>query len=398
MLIVWLALRDLLRDRLFLVCNVAVMVGILVPLLLLFGVKNGIYSVLIEEMLSDPANLQIDTTGNITLTEAQIAPLGDWPEIAFLTPKVRGQFDYVNVRAEDGRRLVAALLVPSGAGDPTLPRGADVTSENFAVSARLAQDLGLSAGADIQLVSQAEDRPRQLVLRGRVGLVLTETALAGRAVLAPYSLLETVEAFYDAYALPEYGIEGEKFIADRPRTFAGLRVYARRLEELAPLQARIEDHLDVATTARVQDVSALLGLGRKLTLALGLTAGLATLGLGAALVLAFWADVARKRVALAGLSMLGVPARALALIPVVQAVATAGSGLALSFILYGVAAPIAGRVFGGGLPQGARLTLISPLQAAAISAVVLVLVVSAAALAARRAMRLDPATVLREVI
>ncbi|MFC3117680.1 hypothetical protein ACFOHS_02760 [Jhaorihella thermophila] len=97
MLIARLALRDLVRDRFFLICNVAVMVGVLVPLLVLFGVKNGVYSALIGEMLADPANLQIDTAGNATLTEADIAPLRDWPEIAFLTPKVRSQFDYMTI-------------------------------------------------------------------------------------------------------------------------------------------------------------------------------------------------------------------------------------------------------------------------------------------------------------
>ena len=82
MLIAELALRDLIRDRFFLFCNVAVMVGILVPLLVLFGVKNGVYSALIGDMLADPANLQIDTAGNATLGEAEIALLTRWIAVA----------------------------------------------------------------------------------------------------------------------------------------------------------------------------------------------------------------------------------------------------------------------------------------------------------------------------
>ena len=102
MLILWLAWRDLMFDRFFLLANTAIMVGILVPLLVLFGVKNGVYNALIGEMLADPANLQIDTAGNASFSEADIAPLRDWPEVAFVTPKVRGQFDFVNVRAPWG--------------------------------------------------------------------------------------------------------------------------------------------------------------------------------------------------------------------------------------------------------------------------------------------------------
>ena len=192
MLILDLAWRDLLRDRFFLFCNVAVMVGILVPLLLLFGVKNGVYRALIGEMLADPANLQIDTAGNGAFTEADLAPLRDWPEIAFLTPKVRGQFDYMNLRAKGDGRIVTALVVPSGAGDPSLPEGVGLAAGEVAVSATLARLLELSTGQTVQLISQAEGRPRQLLLEARVAAVLDDRAAAGRAVLAPYPLAPLV--------------------------------------------------------------------------------------------------------------------------------------------------------------------------------------------------------------
>ncbi|HBS49356.1 MAG TPA: ABC transporter permease, partial [Rhodobacteraceae bacterium] len=226
MLILDLAWRDLLRDRFFLFCNVAVMVGILVPLLLLFGVKNGVYRALIGEMLADPANLQIDTAGNGAFTEADLAPLRDWPEIAFLTPKVRGQFDYMNLRAKGDGRIVTALVVPSGAGDPSLPEGVGLAAGEVAVSATLARLLELSTGQTVQLISQAEGRPRQLLLEARVAAVLDDRAAAGRAVLAPYPLLDTIEAFYDSYALPEHGITEGRDLSERVAVYEGVRVYA----------------------------------------------------------------------------------------------------------------------------------------------------------------------------
>lgn len=391
-----LALRDLLRDRFFLFCNVAVMVGILVPLLVLFGVKNGVYSALIGEMLADPVNLQIDTQGNATLTEADIAVLRDWPEIAFLTPKVRGQFDYMNVRAKGGRRIKSALMIPSGTGDPTLPKGVSVSQESVAVSAQLARQLELSEGMDLQLITQAEDRPRQLLLEAKVGVILPEKSAAGPAILAPFQMLDLIEAFYDSYSLPDYGITGTRDLSDRVEAYEGVRVYAHRLEDLAVLQARVETQLGLATSARTRDVESLLGLGRKLNLALGLTAVLAAIGLGAALILGFWSDVARKKVVLAGIALLGVPSRDLALFPVVQAVITAVLGLAISFLLYGLAGQAAAGLFGQGLPDGAQLAIISVGQGGLICVGVLVLVIGAAGFAAWSAQRLDPAVVLRE--
>ncbi|MDF1717771.1 MAG: ABC transporter permease [Antarcticimicrobium sp.] len=396
MLILDLAWRDLLRDRFFLLCNVAVMVGILVPLLLLFGVKNGVYQALIGEMLADPANLQIDTAGNGSFTEADLAGLHDWPEIAFLTPKVRGQFDYMNVRAAGGGRIVTALVVPSGAGDPTLPEGIGLAEGEVAVSARLARLLELSEGQAVQLISQAEGRPRQLLLVAHIAAVLDDAAVAGRSVLAPYPLLDVIEAFYDSYALPDYGITAGRDLAERTPVYEGVRVYAHRLEDVAPLQARIEAALDIATVARTRDIEALLDLGRKLNMALGLTAALAALGLGAALVLGFWSEVARKRVVLAGIALIGVPGRALALFPVAQALMTAVLGLALSFAAYGLAGRLAGRLFGDGLPGEAALAVIGPGQGALICGAVLGLVLLASGGAAWAAQQLDPASVLRE--
>jgi putative ABC transport system permease protein len=395
-LIAQLAWRDLIRDRFFLFCNTAVMVGILVPLLVLFGVKNGVYSALIGEMLADPANRQIDTQGNASLSEADLAPLRNWPEIAFMTPKVRGQFDFMNVRAVDGRRMRPALVLPSGRGDPTLPEGAGLEQGEVAVSAQLAAQLDLQAGSELELISQAEGRPRQLVLPVTVALVLPQAAVSGRSVLAPFPMLDVIEAFYDSYSLPEFGIQGTRDLAMRVASYEGVRVYANRLEDLGDLQARIERQLGIGTTARTRDVESLLGLGRKLDLALGLTAALAALGLGAALVLGFWSDVSRKKTVLAGIALLGVPATRLALFPMFQALMTAILGLGLSLVLYLVAAQAASALFGQGLPDGAALAIITAPQAVVICAAVLGLVLSAAGVAAWTVQRLDPASVLRE--
>jgi putative ABC transport system permease protein len=396
MLVAWLAWRDLMRDRFFLFCNVAIMVGVLVPLLVLFGVKNGVYQALIGQMLANPATLQIDSVGNRTLTEAEIAPIRDWPEVAFVTPRTRSLFDQVNVRPQDGRRMRAAILIPSGAGDPSLPAGFAPTMDSVAVSPALARNLDLAPGSGIDLVTQAEGRPRQLRLAVTVGAILDEIATSGDTILAPFELLDLIEAFYDAYALPDHGITAGRPLAERVPVYQGVRLYARELEGLAALQTRVEGALGLGTRARTREVQSLLGLGRNLDRALLLTAATAGLGMIAALVFAFWTEVMRKRGVLASLAMLGLSGPALALFPLIQAGVTAVIGLALSGIVYLGAARVAAMLFGAGLPEGAALTLITPGQMAAIGGGVLALVVIAAGLSAWGALRLDPARVLRE--
>lgn len=398
MLVVWLAVRDLLRDRVFLICNTAILVGVLVPLLLLFGVKNGVYAALVGEMLADPTSRQIDTAGNASFSSEDFAAIRDWPDVAFVTPKVRGQFDFVNVRAKDGRRIEAALMIPSGAGDPTLPEGLDLAPDALAISAALSRQLDLNEGDAIQLITQAEDRPRQLVLEAHVAAVLSDEDVPGRAILAPFEVLDLIEAFYDSYALPAHGIEGSKQLTDRISSYAGVRVYVDRLENLSALQARIEAHLGVATTARTGEVEALLNLGRNLNLALGLTVALAAIGLGAALGVAFWSNVSRKRTVLASIALLGIPGRTLVLFPLCQAMITAVVGLAASYLGYQVAVRVAQSLFDTGLPGGAPLTLITTGQGLMIGCAVLGLLLIVTAAAGWSAQRIDPATILREAV
>ncbi|ABV92647.1 protein of unknown function DUF214 [Dinoroseobacter shibae DFL 12 = DSM 16493] len=390
-----LALKDLLRERMQLLCNVAVLAGVLVPLLVLLGVKNGVYDALIGRLLSDPAALQIDTSGNQSFRAEDAEEVRGWPEAGFVTLKTRSLFDFVNVREVGGRGKRDAILVPSGTGDPTLD-GRTLGPGEAILSAGLAEQLSLAAGAEIQVITQASDRPRQLALPLTVVAVLPPERLAGRAVLTDIAVLDLVEAFYDAYALPEYGIAQGRDMAERVADFEGMRVFARDLTLLAPLQTRIEQRFNIRTEARTAEVAGVLNLGRNLDLALVLTASVASIGLAAALVFGFWSEVARKRRVLATLALMGLPAASLWVFPVIQALACGLIGLAVSFGLFLGAARVAEALFAGGMPEGQRLVTLSLVEVGIICAGVLVFVTATALFAARAAARADPASVLRE--
>lgn len=395
MLIVRLALRDLFFQKVHLICNIAVLAGVLVPLLVLFGVKNGVYNALIGQLLSNPRSLQIDTSGNTTFTIADAELVRGWPEAGFVTLKTRSQFDFVNVRLDGGRQKRDAILIPSGAGDPNLPEGVHLSAGSAAVSAPLAEQLQISTGDRIDVITQAEDRPRQLRVQLDVAAVLPPGGASGRAVLAQIEVLDLVEAFYDAYALPDYGITEGRSFAQRAPVFEGLRVYARGLEELAPLQNRIEAHFGISTEARTADVQGVLNLGRNLNLALLLTASVASLGLAAALVFGFWGEVQRKRQVLASLALMGLGGQRLWLFPLIQALVSAALALIVSFALLGLASLMAEQLFETGLTAGG-LVQMTGAQVLVIVLLVMLFVVASSLFAARAALRIDPATVLRE--
>ncbi|MEM0935990.1 MAG: ABC transporter permease [Pseudomonadota bacterium] len=394
--VVDLALRDLFHQKTQLICNIAILAGVIVPLLVLFGVKNGVYDAMIGRLLSDPATLQIDTSGNQTFLPENAETVRGWTEAGFVTLKTRSLFDYVNVRLDGGREKREALLIPSGTGDPNLPKGLALGKNGIAVSALLAGQLGIEEGTRLQVFTQAEDRPRQLLLVLDVVAILPEESTSGRALLAPIEVLDLVEAFYDGYALPEHGIEAGRPLDTRAGTFEGLRIFARDLESLAALQTRVEETFGVRTEARTAEVSALLTLGRNLDLALLFTAGVAAVGLAAALIFGFWGEVARKRQVLASLALLGIGGRLLWLFPVVQALTSGIIGLVASFAIFLIAGVAAERLFGGGLTEETGLVSLDFGQGAAIALVVIVFVAGSSLFAARQAGRTEPAEVLRE--
>ncbi|MEM9433018.1 MAG: ABC transporter permease [Pseudomonadota bacterium] len=395
-LVFTLALRDLLREKLHLVCNVAVLVGIIVPLLVLFGVKNGVYEALLGRLLSNPATLQVNTVGNNSFAAEDAAEIRTWAEAGFVTLKTRSLFDFVNIRPVDGRQKRDAVLIPSGAGDPTLPQGISLEERRIAISEPLATQLDLSPGDPVHLITQASERPRQMRLEATVAAVIPANRLRGRSILADIEVLDLVEAFYDEYAIPAHGITEGRPLSERIPSFEGIRAYAAELELLGPLQNRIETRFGISTEARTAEVEGTLGLGRNLNIALALTAAIAAFGLGATLIFSFWGEVARKRQMIASLSLIGIPENRLWIFPVSQAFATACLGLVASFLLFVFCATLAQNLFGSGFET--KLVRLSLSNVVMVILGVLAFVTISSFFAARQITRIDPAIVLREAV
>ena len=396
MLVVGLAFRDLLRERIFLVCNAAVLAGVLVPLLVLFGVKNGIYDALIGRLLNNPSTLLIETSGNSAFTEENVLEVQSWDQTEYVTAKTRQMFESVNVQRNGEMGISDAVLVSSGTGDPTLPAGLELDTWDVAIDSNLARQRQIAAGDSVRIFTQAEGRPRQLMLPLNVVVVLPDERAQGRSIFANIEVLELVEAFLDGYALPEHNITEGEDLSTRTPVFSGLRVFARDINELAELRSRIEQEFAIKTRSEVAQVSRVIALGDNFDLALQLTASVAGVGLASALIFGFWREVVRKEHTLAALALMGIGPNRLWIFPVTQAVLSGIAGLALSFALFFVASVVAERLFETGLVDNGNLVSLTFAQAATISGLVLAFVALTSYFAARRAAKVDPAEVLRE--
>jgi len=87
--IAWLAWADLRHDLLVSLCQVVLVVAVTAPLLLLFALKNGVATSLIEELERDPETLRLRPVGSYRLGPEFFAALAARPESGFLVPSTR---------------------------------------------------------------------------------------------------------------------------------------------------------------------------------------------------------------------------------------------------------------------------------------------------------------------
>ena len=115
-----LAFADLLHDRIVSFCQIVATAAVLAPLLVLFGLHNGMIGALIERLDRDPAMRLIvpEVTGSNRFDAAWFARIGARTDVAFVLPNTRaiaGQVDLL--RAEvSGDGAGPRLLAADGAG------------------------------------------------------------------------------------------------------------------------------------------------------------------------------------------------------------------------------------------------------------------------------------------
>lgn len=392
-----LAFADLLHDRVLAACNIAAIMGVVAPLAILFGIKAGVIGALMADLRSDPDMLRVTVPGDRGFEASEIAEVRTWMETGFVAPSSRAIARRLLVRREGGGTIRRAALIATGPGEPLLPEAGEPQGREVAVSAGLSRRLGVSSGAVLE-ASAARGDPvsARLSLRLQVSSVIPAAVLDGEAMLLRPELIESVEAFYDGYALPDLGVTEGRPLATREARYESLRVYAADLASVLSLERRLERRFGLEARSRAAEVLAARRLERRLDLALGLIGAAGIAGLLGALAASFWGMVRSRRGALAALAMLGMPPRRLAGYTIWLALLTALAGLVAAGLAALAGAGLAEALFADRLPEGTRF-LIPPGAAAAGAALVLAVSALAAFLAAREAARIEPGAVFRNV-
>jgi putative ABC transport system permease protein len=79
-----LALHDYFYERLLSACAVMGMAAVLAPLLVLFGVKNGIINTMSDRLIQDPRNREISAVGSGRYETDWFAAMEERSDVAFV--------------------------------------------------------------------------------------------------------------------------------------------------------------------------------------------------------------------------------------------------------------------------------------------------------------------------
>jgi len=193
--------------------------------------------------------------------------------------------------------------------------------------------------------------------------------------------------------VPARGFEGDP--APGPRRYAGFRLYARELEDVAVLRDLLAAR-GIETHTRAAQVRFVLELDTSLGMVLLLVAAASGAGFVAAAAGTMRATVHRKRRHLGLLRLVGLSGSAVMAYPLTQALLTGAGGTLLAGAAYLAVGPGIDRLFAERL-YGAAICNLPSAYAVAVGLGVPALCAAAAFPAAVRASRIEPSEALREL-
>ena len=384
-----LALADLAAERMLALCSVLALAAVLTPLLILGGLRAGVMQGLRETLLEDPRTREITTAANRSLDTSLLQQLSARPDVSFLAPRTRTLAASLLLERPDapgsGTRVELLATAP---GDPLLPVG-PAAAGRIVLSAAAAARLGAAVGEHVvgRLARVLNGRRESVPLDLEVQAVAPPAAFSreGAFVTLPFAIM--VEDFQDGRVAAPMTLDA--LPPPERAEFAGFRLYARRLEDVPALDAALRTQ-GIEIVSRAGDVAGLLRVDRQLGLLYSVVAGLGGVGFLVSLGAGLWANVERKRAALAQLRFLGLSAGSLRSFPMAQAMVLSLLGVVLGGMAALLTELVINRLFAGTLALDRDLCIIDARLLLGAAAATLLGAALVSAVAGTRAGRVEP--------
>ena len=395
-----LAFSDYRHEWIISGCAVLALSAVLIPLLVLFGLKYGIITNLLDPLIENPQYREIAPIGSGNYDPAWFEELRNRDDVAFVVPRTRSLAASIRIRALDSDigRIIDAELIPSADGDPSLDEGAGAPRgyDSVVLSTRAAESLGVDVGDRIEGIVARQRNSRQESER----LPLTVTgiapisAFARDGVFVSVDLIAAVEDFLDGRAVPVLRWEGSE---PRPadRSFASFRLYASTIQDVDGLRRHFNDRaIEVRTSA--SDIELVEKLDRNLSIVYWVIALIAIVGYCLSFATTVWANVDRKQREFSVLRLTGFRTSEIVWFPLLQGVFTAAFGWFVAVVVYMTAQGTLNALFSSTIGGGQPVSRLEIWHLFAALGMTLIAAVAAAVVGGRRVAHLEPSLGLRD--
>ena len=389
-----LALSDYRHEWRMSACFVLALAAVLAPMMVLFGLKFGIVSSMVERLIEDPENREIRPVGSSRYGNAWFDTLRTRDDVAFIIPRTRAISAVMDLNSSASGRIVKAELIPSAVGDPLL-EAADAAPGGYdrvVLSARLARKLNVRVGdaIDGSIARRFQGQRERVHLPLSVVAIAPESAFTRDGVFVSLAIVNAAEDFRDGRAVPPLGWPGDAAV-EGAREYPGFRLFARSIYDVSGLRDMLESQ-GVEVRTQAADIEVVQSLDRNLSLIFWIIALVGLTGFSLSLGASLWANVDRKTKELSVLRLVGFRTGHIIWFPIFQGLFTGVLGWALACGLYlGIEQSI--NVL---FPEQPICLLLPEHYAAALGLTVVSAIVSAT-LGGWRAAGIEPSDGLRDI-
>ena len=392
-----LALSDLSYDRKVSFCIIASLVAVITPLLLLFSLKYGVISQLRHQLINDPTNLEVKIVGNLNLSQDWFNWLKQQPETQFSIPLTRSLNTIIDLK-KDSNFIRNVELIPTDAGDPISQQ--TLQDEKSAIlSALSAEKLHVKAGENITLIATRNENGQEekALLQLKVQAVLDEKQFPRAAIFVPIPLLIGVEDYRDGIKTPVFPEANGKLNEYSRENFARARIYAKSLDDVAPLALKLREQYHIETRTESRAIENVKAIDSVLNIIFLVIASTSIIGCVLSLIGAFLANIDRKRKDIAMLRLIGFQQSAVIIYLIFQAIVLSSIAFILSYGLYLFGSQLFNQILGTSLSGSHFVSRLAPIHLCLAFIFSFLLAGVVAAIGAVRAVKIQPAESLRDV-
>jgi len=334
--IIRLSFRDYTHEWRMSGCFVLALASVLAPLMILFGLKFGIVSSMVIQLVENPVNREIRPIGSGHYDRQWFDRFRDFDEVEFVIPKTRALAATMQLKSETAKRILTTELLATAEGDPLLARLSNSPSDKFQIilSQGSAEKLNVKRDdrIDASLARQFQGKRERVHLDLNVIDIADATVVSRNVAFVHLDLLLATEQFKDGRAVPDLGWDGNE-LDESSRRYPSFRLYARSIYDVEYL-VRLLENEGVQVRANTAEISTVQSIDQNLSIVFWIIACVGAAGFSFSLGASLWANVDRKRKDLSVLRLLGFKSGKIVLFPVLQALYTAVLGWLLAVLVY----------------------------------------------------------------